>query len=151
MQPATRAGSVRATQVCRACPVLVTHVSWNRASQARATYVHRKIDVRRSHGNDYIIASGQSYILSLLEGEEKVTAVLLSKKSLKQTRLCQYFWIKPWLHRRPMLGQYETLFPELIWVEKEEICPGKAVQMILKLCVLLIVRTCFGRLCVLRW
>ena len=66
---------------------------------------------------------GQYYFMSLLEEEEnrEVTAIVLAKKRLEQTRLRRRFFIKPWLKRRPMFGQLETLFPELER-ESKEIC-----------------------------
>ena len=78
----------------------------------------------------YQWANPISWLCSRTKKKRELTVLILVGKRLELTRLCRRFWIKPWLQRRPMLSQHETLFPEL---ERElkgkEIGPGIAVQM----------------------
>jgi hypothetical protein len=56
----------------------------------------------------------QLYYLRLLEEEDReAVALVMARNRLEQRKRHRRFWVKPWLQRRPTLGQYETLFQEL--------------------------------------
>ena len=61
------------------------------------------------------IPLNQPHYLRLLEEEEdiEVVALVLLRNRLENQRARRRFWVKPWLQRKPRLGQYETLFQEL--------------------------------------
>lgn len=46
------------------------------------------------------------------EDRDAVVAVY-ARNRIAQERRERRFWVKPWLQRRTMLGQYDTLFQEL--------------------------------------
>ena len=47
------------------------------------------------------------------EDRDAVVAVYACNHRMPQERRERRFWVKPWLQRRTMLGQYDTLFQEL--------------------------------------
>ena len=53
--------------------------------------------------------------LILMENEEDQDAALavLIRNRMEVNRRLRHFWVKPWLQRRCIFGQYETLFQEL--------------------------------------
>ena len=53
--------------------------------------------------------------LLMLEEAEHRDAMLavVARDRLQERQRRRRYWVKPWLTRRPLLGQYETLFQEL--------------------------------------
>ncbi len=51
----------------------------------------------------------------MLEEAEHHDAMLavVARDRLQERQRRRRYWVKPWLTRRPLLGQYETLFQEL--------------------------------------
>lgn len=47
------------------------------------------------------------------EDRQAVVAVMARNRQQERERRRRRYWVKPWLARRPLFGQYETLFQEL--------------------------------------
>ena len=55
----------------------------------------------------------QLLMLEEAEDRDAMLAVIARDRLQERQRRKRRYWVKPWLTRRPLFGQYETLFQEL--------------------------------------